>query len=198
MNAFAPAPVRPAFVQASNAFGPGTPTVMSAPYGQSMAAAGSAGMMAQTIYPATNSSVAPTGFQGAGLSNSVVQAGYHPTSMPLAPTAHLVTLKPTPENVHQMGATLRDSLYPSQREWAAESMAAVDWRTHPQVVQALTTAAKEDPAPSVRASCVRCLAAMKVNTVSVVTVVQGLKSDKDPRVRQEAERAWPILAGGEK
>ncbi len=97
-----------------------------------------------------------------------------------------------------MVVALRDSLYPSQREWAAESMSTVDWRSHPQVVQALMTAAKEDPAATVRAGCVRCLANMNVNTVPVVTVVRGLRNDSDPRVRQEAERALSVLAAGEK
>ena len=84
------------------------------------------------------------------------------------------------------------------REWAAESMATVDWRTYPQVVQALTTAAKEDPAATVRAGCVRGLAKMKANTAPVVTVVRDLRKDTDPRVRQEAEQALSILATGAK
>jgi hypothetical protein len=202
-NAFAPAPARQSLVQATNAFGPGAPAVVNAPYGQSMVTPGSAGMMAHTMspsgsYPAMNSSVVSAGFQGASLSSSVVPAAYHTPREFLAPRAHLGTVKPTAENIHQMEITLRDSLYPSQREWAAESMAAVDWRSHPQIVQALTMAAKEDPAPTVRASCVRCLATMKVNTPPVITVVRGLKTDSDPRVRQAAERASSILAAGEK
>jgi hypothetical protein len=188
-NAFAPAPARQTL--ASNAFGPGAPAVVSGPYGQSTPTFGSAGMMAQGMPPSGSFPAMPP--------NSIVPAGYHTmTNDALTPAAHLGAVKPTAENIHQMEATLRDSLYPSQREWAAESMAAVDWRTHPQVVQALTTAAKEDPAPTVRASCVRCLAAMKVNTLPVVTVVRGLKNDSDPRVRQDAERAWSVLAPGEK
>src|SRR5205814_10099220 len=103
-----------------------------------------------------------------------------------------------PEKLQQMETALRDSLYPSQREWAAEGLAAMDWRAHPQVVQCLATAAKEDPAPAVRATCVRCLASMKVNTVPVITIVRSLKDDKDPRVRQEAERALSVLTAGGK
>jgi hypothetical protein len=204
VNAFTPAPARQSLVQATNAFGPGAPAVVSAPYGHAMSSPGSAGMMAQAVspspsYPAMSSSVVSAGFHGSTPSNSVVPTAYHTTANePLALTPRPGLVKPTAENIHQMEITLRDSLYPSQREWAAESMAAVDWRSHPQVVQALTTAAKEDPAPTVRASCVRCLASMKVNTQPVITVVRGLKNDSDPRVRQEAERATSILADGDK
>src|SRR5207237_6531015 len=101
-------------------------------------------------------------------------------------------------NLQQMVVALRDSLYPSQRELAAQSLGAADWRTHPEVVQALTMAAKEDPAATVRAGCVRCLANMNANTPPVVALVRGLKNDSDSRVRQEAERALAILAAGEK
>jgi hypothetical protein len=90
-------------------------------------------------------------------------------------------------------AMLKDSLYPSEREWAAEYLARQDWRTQPQVVQGLVTAAREDPAATVRAGCVRALAQMKVNTLPVVSVVQSLKADTDPRVRQEVEEALPAL-----
>jgi hypothetical protein len=36
---------------------------------------------------------------------------------------------------------------------------------------------------------------MKVNTVPVVAVVEGLKRDADPRVRLEAEEALTALGG---
>jgi hypothetical protein len=47
--------------------------------------------------------------------------------------------------------------------------------------------AKLDPAPAVRAGCVRALGKMKVNTLPVVQTVQSLKDDRDPRVRHEVE-----------
>lgn len=88
---------------------------------------------------------------------------------------------------------LRDSLLPSEREMAAERLARVDWRNEPQVVQALLTAAKTDPAPVVRACCVRSLGKMKVNLVPVLQAVQSLKSDGDLRVQQEVEQTLAIL-----
>jgi 3-methyladenine DNA glycosylase AlkD len=88
-----------------------------------------------------------------------------------------------------MLATLKDSLYPSQREWAAEQLSELNVRGQPQVVQSLTKYAKEDPAATVRAACVHALAHMKANTTEVTAVVQELKNDRDPRVRQEADEA---------
>ena len=49
---------------------------------------------------------------------------------------------------------------PSEREMAVDRLARRDWRTEPTVVNALVTAAKADPAPLVRASCVRALGTM--------------------------------------
>jgi hypothetical protein len=99
-------------------------------------------------------------------------------------------------SVPQLLATLHGALLPSQRELAAERLADLDWRTSPQVVDALVTAAHADPAATVRAGCVRSLAKMKVNTVPVVAAVEGLKRDADPRVRLEAEEALTVLGGG--
>jgi HEAT repeats len=96
----------------------------------------------------------------------------------------------------QMLAVLRDSLYPSQREWAVDGLASQPGApSQPQIVQALLSAAKDDPAPTVRAASVRALAQLQLNTVPVATVVQGLKNDPDPRVRREAEMALPVLSG---
>ena len=58
---------------------------------------------------------------------------------------------------------------------------------------ALLTAAREDPAATVRASCVRCLAKMKANCPPALATLQSLKSDSDPRVQREVEQALSIL-----
>jgi hypothetical protein len=106
---------------------------------------------------------------------------------------------PSPaSNTPQLLAVLRDSLYPSQREQAVESlMAQGGSQAQPQVVQGLLSAAKNDPAATVRASCVRAIAQLQLNTVPVVTLVQSLRNDPDPRVRREAEQALPALTGGQ-
>ena len=83
---------------------------------------------------------------------------------------------------------LRESDFPSQREWAAEQLGA-QRPLGPEAVQGLVTAAKTDPAPMVRVSCVRALMKMQANTVPVVTAVQTLKNDADPRVRDAVGEA---------
>jgi hypothetical protein len=101
-------------------------------------------------------------------------------------------------NTPQLLAVLRDSLYPSQREMAVESLAGQRGaQAQPQIVQALLSAAKNDMAATVRASCVRAIAQLQINTVPAVTVVQSLKNDPDPRVRREVEQALPALTGGQ-
>ena len=60
-----------------------------------------------------------------------------------------------------------------QREWAAEGLATLDWRIHPEIVQALVTAAQEDPAATVRVACLHDLAKMHVSTVLVVEAVHA-------------------------
>jgi hypothetical protein len=203
-NAFSHAPSSPGVALTSNAFGPMGQTLSAAPSSQPPLMLSGTGMATQGGRPispnsSANPNVAPASFQEAGGANPIVSASYQTTTYQTAqPSPTLTALRPTPENVRQMEIALRDSLYPSQREWAAQNMAIVDWHTQPMIVQFLTTAAKEDPAPTVRATCVRCLANMHVGTVPVITVVRGLKNDADPRVRQEAERALSVLAPGEK
>ncbi len=191
-NAFGPDSSRAAVAQATNAFGAGGQTIPAAPSGQAVPG------FAPAIKNATNSSVITAGLQG-GVPNQNVAATYRPiTQQTQLGSTSSTAAQSVPENIRQMQVGLRDSLYPSQREWAAENMATVDWRLHPQVIQFLTTAAKEDPAATVRATCLRCLAKMKANTAPVITVVRGLRIDSDPRVRQEAERAMAVLAAGQK
>jgi len=55
---------------------------------------------------------------------------------------------------------------------------------------------REDPAATVRASCVNALAKMKANTFPVVSAIQAAKNDGDARVRTAAEEAMTVLAPG--
>jgi hypothetical protein len=91
--------------------------------------------------------------------------------------------------VAQMLGILKDSLYPSQREYAAECLSSVDCRTNPQVAESMLTAARQDPAASVRAGCVRCLAKMNIDSTVMMNTLQALRMDTDARVRQEVEAA---------
>jgi hypothetical protein len=87
----------------------------------------------------------------------------------------------------QILGVLHDSLYPSQREWAAERLAAYDWQRQPAILDSLVAVAKTDPAASVRAECLRSLGRMKANRLDAVAAARSLKTDADPQVRQEAE-----------
>jgi hypothetical protein len=58
----------------------------------------------------------------------------------------------------------------------------------------LTQAAREDPAATVRAACVRGLVKLNVHTEPVLATLRTLKSDQDARVRQEADAALVVLS----
>jgi hypothetical protein len=142
-----------------------------------MMAQGASGMMAQgasgMMAPAPmNPSVIPVGYQ------MPMQAGA--AGMPTAAE-------------QQMLVALRDSLYPSQREWAVAGLATFEWHAHPEVVQALLIAGRQDPAATVRAACVHHLATMNVNIMPVMELVQKSRADADPRVRLEADRALSAM-----
>ena len=100
---------------------------------------------------------------------------------------------PAVADVGQLLAALKDSLQPSQREWAVEGLAKVNWRSNREVVPALLTAVREDPAYLVRLSCVKALVKMKATEPAVFSTLETLKADDDARVRQEAEQALGTL-----
>lgn len=180
VNAFTTTPPAETVANASNAFTPAE-QVLNVPARPTMGY-GAPMMAAQTGYGAPQ---AAPGY-------AVVSSNSGSTATP----ALVQGQRPTGQNVEQMMTVLRDSLYPSQREWAAESMASVDWRAHPEVVTALVKASREDPAATVRAGCIRCMAKMNANTPSVIQAVQSLKTDADARVRQEADQALNSLTPG--
>ncbi len=91
-------------------------------------------------------------------------------------------------------ATLRNSLMPSEREMAAESLGSTDARANPAVVSELLRSARQDPAASVRCACVRSLVKMNVNSGVAMATLQGLKSDSDPQVRATAQEALAAVA----
>jgi hypothetical protein len=108
------------------------------------------------------------------------------TNAAAASGAPAMAAKPTGD-VSQLLATLKESMYPSQREWAAEQLSELNWRKQPHVVESLTKSARDDQAATVRVACVRALGHMKANSDEVVALVRDLKNDRDPRVRREAD-----------
>jgi HEAT repeats len=110
--------------------------------------------------------------------------GGYPQQLPMLPMPH---------PAGQMLATLRGSILPSERERAVMMLSRCNWHAEPEAVAAIMIAAKVDPAPAVRISCVRALARMKVNTMPAYETLQELKTDKDVRVRQEAEQTLATM-----
>jgi hypothetical protein len=161
--------------------GPAAATAISAEGGNAFtpeAPARPARDVAANAFPAPTpppaAAPAPAPAYAAAAPPAVVAASYHPMPDDGSGLAPLLT-------------TLHDSLYPSQREWAAERLASLDWRRQPIILDALVAAAHDDPAPTVRAECLHSLGRMKANTLAVVSAVEALKNDADPHVRQEAE-----------
>jgi hypothetical protein len=88
----------------------------------------------------------------------------------------------------QLLLVLRSSLFPSNREWAVEQLSHADWHSNPVIVEMLLQSARNDPAPSVRESCVRNLGKMNAKTPSVVEALTALQKDENDGVRSEVTR----------
>ena len=122
---------------------------------------------------------APTGYAPAQ-SAPVTTAGYHTGTAP---------------DLAALFGVLHESLYPSQREDAAEALGSMDWRLQPQILDVLVEKARRDPAPGVRAECLRSLGRLKANTPPAVEAVKAMRADADPRVRHEADDAYAAITG---
>ena len=133
VNAFTSLPSREMVAQASNAFTDGASTAGPQPVmpaaAQPMYPRSPYGMMAQAAPAMPSTAMTPQG---------VMPVGYQ---APMSSDPRMVQSAAE----QQMLAALHGSLFPSQREWAAEGLATLDWRIHPEIVQALVTAAREDP-----------------------------------------------------
>jgi HEAT repeats len=174
VNAFTSLPSKEQVANATNAFGSMEPSAPMNP-----------GYAGQPMMPQGYAMMG----QGMPMANApMVTAGYLP------PPQGYDMMAAAGEQ--QMLYGLKDSLYPSQREWAVEGLATFDWHAHPEIVQALVLAAHDDPAATVRAACIRSLAKMNVNTLPVVEMVRQMRNDVDPRVRQEADQALAALGAG--
>ncbi len=151
------------------------------------------GPVPQGVYPGGMPAGPPVMVQPMPMQPVVVTPSpmYHVPAVPVVMTdAQMPAGVP---GVAELMMMLKDSLYPSQREWAADKLSATDWRLNPQVADALAAAAKDDPAATVRAGCVRGLVKMKANTASVLGALEALKADADPRVQKEVGQALAAL-----
>jgi hypothetical protein len=159
------------------------PPMMMGPMGQQamMPPPMMMGPMGQPVYQAAGYGY-PAGM--------VVPAMVYPGAMQTAPVQAA-----GPQTVPQLLYSLRESLYPSSRQRAAESLATFECRDHPEVIDALVLGAREDPAASVRAGCVRSLSRVGNSSATVKATIEGLRTDPDQRVRQEAEEALTKING---
>jgi hypothetical protein len=82
---------------------------------------------------------------------------------------------------------LKGALRPSEREMAAEGLMESYQGKSPEIRTLLQLAAKEDPAATVRLTCLRCLYRQGINDEALIAALGTAKHDRDPRVREEAE-----------
>jgi hypothetical protein len=134
----------------------------------------------------------PPGMVPAGYTGPMPPMPYGPAPRAMMPNVPVAT----GGHIEQQLATLKNALYPSHREMAVMSLSGNNAQYYPQVVRALAAAAKDDPAPTVRAACVGGLAKMQANSPEVINVLSQLRNDGDPRVRHEVDQALARLAPG--
>jgi hypothetical protein len=154
----------------------------------------SAAMATSITMGGPNPASAPSPVPGSGPkqpSNQVVQMAYSSKSpYPARPTTASGAPRPEfPKYVGDLIATLEHGKACEEALGAAFSLANCPWKTHPQVVEALTTAARINLMVPVRVTAIRCLASLHVTTPNVRATLQALKDDRDPMVRTEAEQA---------
>jgi hypothetical protein len=88
---------------------------------------------------------------------------------------------------------LKEALGPTDREAAAMTLTLSDARTTPEVIEALVTAAKIDPTPSVRVCLVRCLYRLSDENAQLVPVIQAMQDDPNEEVKRTAQLAMQEL-----
>jgi hypothetical protein len=97
-------------------------------------------------------------------------------------------------NHHQMLALLRESAYAETREWAADNLVHFNWKISPEIAATLISSACHDKAASVRVACIHCMVKMNIKTAAAMAALKSRKTDEDPRVRMESEKAMRALS----
>ncbi len=93
-----------------------------------------------------------------------------------------------PEQDQVLLVMMRDALYPSQREEAAEKLGA-SCPSNDRVIAAMLDRARNDEAVSVRTCCIHCLVTMRADTPEVKQALKDLKQDSEPAVSHAAGEA---------
>jgi hypothetical protein len=167
-------------------------------------------MLGRLFHRSSSETTVPQGVPMAGQSDGTAMAaatGWTPGAQPSLPepghfpqpsalgTSAVASMpggRPTVEvsaDCQHLLATLHNSLMPSEREIAAESLSKADGCSNPVVMMELVRSAREDPAPAVRCACVRCLVKVNAGGGMAVATLQALKNDADPQVRATAKEA---------
>lgn len=109
-------------------------------------------------------------------------------TLPRRPAVAVVTVPAMeavrhPDPVIRLIGCLRDDMMPSMREIAAETLSQNAGRNRPEVIAALAEAAQKDPAPTVRACCLRCLTTMSVSSPECMAALQKLNAESGAVIR---------------
>ena len=100
------------------------------------------------------------------------------------------------QTVEEMLSFLRNSAYPELREFNAARLSTPEMKNNREVFQAVLSAARTDPEPSVRMACIRGIAVMGVYSPAALITLQDLMKDPNAAVRAEAERSLARLNAG--
>ena len=79
------------------------------------------------------------------------------------------------------------SRQPSSREVAAEGLISTPQGKSSEIRQMLLTSVKQDPAATVRSTCLRCLAKQGMQDEIFQAAMTSAQKDDDARVRNEAK-----------
>jgi hypothetical protein len=196
-NAFSPSAPQGPPTALANAFGPGT-VAPGTPVPQEVFPNNPYATLAQRM-PGDMPQVRQPGeprYSAPPPRNDFLVAGGQMPTAPTAPATEMAVNGPSAiavADTPRLLAMLKNGPLPSEREWVVESLAAMDWQHDARILTALLKAAHDDPAPMVRAACVRCLVRMNPGQATLQAAVQAVKADPDLRVRQEADAAQAQL-----
>lgn len=133
---------------------------------------------------------------------AIQKIGFSRTKKPATPPAALkqppATAQPAtaqpPVPLQAQLANLKEAIAPSQRELAAMALTLGEHHQKPEVVDAIMTACRTDPAATVRATCIRCLFRLAPEAPQVIPVIEDRRSDKNVEVQKLAKLALEELS----
>lgn len=116
---------------------------------------------------------------------------------PAAPRQPPATAQPAPAQppapVQEQLAKLRSATTPQERELAALTLTLGAARKTHEIIAALMSACRDDPAPAVRLTCIRCLFRLAPEAPQVVPILEERLKDKNVEVKKLARLALDEL-----